>query len=701
MVKSMGDVATLKSAVEAQLSLAGGASAKGSSKGGKSKKKRSGGGSSRSATPTAESDGSVVCIAHTRWATHGEPSARNAHPHGGPSRDFFVVHNGIFTNYAEAKTALATHGATFESDTDTEVFAVTLAHLFKVHQEAGSEPSLRQLVAAALTLLDGAYAVCVVSPHFPGELVAARRGSPLAIGIVSRGQAAGADGATAGAEPVATTIPVHYTPVRKPAIFRSSTGDNSLASRLSHALDFEERAAANASGILAEGQVVDEAAGATSAGVEFVLASDTGAIAEWTDRALYLEDGDMVHFSPETSSFRVYRGAAAQATDATSHRTIDTLDLEATRAIKGSYDHFMLKEIHEQPSSIFNSLRGRIDFTTRRVLLGGLTDHIDTMRRCRRLIFIACGTSYHSALACRQLLETLSRLPVDVQLASDFLDRETPIFRDDSCFFVSQSGETADTLQALAYCRARGALCIGIVNVPGSAIARNTDAGVYIRAGTEIGVASTKAFTSQVIAIVLIALFIGQDRVSAQQLCHDIVDSLAELPKLVTETLSRSSEYEEYARTDVSKFSSMLLVGRGFQFATCMEGALKIKEIAYIHTEAVLSGELKHGPLALVDPNLPLLYVMSSGAVFARAQLGLQQILARGGRPTVLLTEDSALDTSTLTGVGRFIRVPATHEALQVILNVIPLQLVSYYAALELGKNVDRPRNLAKSVSVV
>jgi glucosamine--fructose-6-phosphate aminotransferase (isomerizing) len=341
-------------------------------------------------------------------------------------------------------------------------------------------------------------------------------------------------------------------------------------------------------------------------------------------------------------------------------------------------------------------MRGRVNFETKEVMLGGLRDHIDSIRRCRRLIFIACGTSYHSALAVRQLLEELSDLPVSVELASDFLDRQTPIFRDDTCFFISQSGETADTLQALQYCKTKGALCVGITNTVGSTIARDTGCGVYLNAGAEIGVASTKAYTSQIIALILLALQLGSDRRSSRERCVQIIDGLRCLPILVREALSLEPLIKELAQRYRSA-KSLLLLGRGYQSATVAEGALKIKEIAYIHCEAILSGELKHGPLALIEEDMPIIMVATQDSTFSKVQNAIHQVTARKGAPVIICTKgDKTFDKSA----NPLLRVPPTVDCLQGIVNIIPFQLLCYYIAVDHGYNVDQPRNLAKSVTV-
>eukprot|EP00058_Branchiostoma_floridae_P019218 XP_002604707.1 hypothetical protein BRAFLDRAFT_114580 [Branchiostoma floridae] len=341
-------------------------------------------------------------------------------------------------------------------------------------------------------------------------------------------------------------------------------------------------------------------------------------------------------------------------------------------------------------------MRGRINFDDNKVHLGGLKQHINELKRCRRLIFIACGTSYHSAMATRQLMEELTELPVMVELASDFLDRKTPIFRDDVCFFISQSGETADTLMALRYCKGRGALTVGITNVVGSSISRETDCGVHINAGPEIGVASTKAYTSQFIALVMFGLMMCEDRISMQQRRADIIKGLKDLPDKIKEVLKLDEEVHSLAQ-ELYQQKSVLIMGRGYNFATCLEGALKVKELTYMHSEGILAGELKHGPLALVDKAMPIIMIIMKDGTYTKCQNALQQVVARMGRP-ILLCEQG--DTLSQKEAHRVMELPGIVDCLSGLLTVIPLQLLSFHIAVLKGCDVDCPRNLAKSVTV-
>lgn len=342
-------------------------------------------------------------------------------------------------------------------------------------------------------------------------------------------------------------------------------------------------------------------------------------------------------------------------------------------------------------------MRGRVKIDQGKILLGGIKEFLPEIKRCRRLILVGCGTSYHSAIASRQIMEELTELPVMTELASDFLDRRTPIFRDDVCFFISQSGETADTLMALRYCKPRGALIVGITNTVGSSICRESHCGVHINAGPEIGVASTKAYTSQILAFVMFSLVMSEDRISMQPRRQEIIRALEALPDQIREVLSTDSKVLEMAKM-FQKEQSLLVMGRGYNFATCLEGALKVKELSYMHCEGIMSGELKHGPLAMVDGKMPIVMIVCKDQVYQKSLNALQQVVAREGRPMIIC--DSEVPESDLLGMPHVLRVPRTVDCVQNMLTVIPLQLLSYHIAELNGRNVDRPRNLAKSVTV-
>ncbi|CAI9555212.1 unnamed protein product, partial [Staurois parvus] len=426
--------------------------------------------------------------------------------------------------------------------------------------------------------------------------------------------------------------------------------------------------------------------------VEYYFASDASAVIEHTNRVIYLEDDDVAAVvEGRLSIHRIKRSAGDHPA-----RAIQTLQMELQQIMKGNFSSFMQKEIFEQPESVVNTMRGRVNFDDLIVNLGGLKDHIKEIQRCRRLILIACGTSYHAGVATRQILEELTELPVMVELASDFLDRNTPVFRDDVCFFISQSGETADTLLALRYCKERGALTVGITNTVGSSISRETDCGVHINAGPEIGVASTKAYTSQFVALVMFALMVCDDRISMQERRKQIIHGLKILPDYIKEVLSLDDEIQKLA-AELYQQKSVLIMGRGYHYATCLEGALKIKEITYMHSEGILAGELKHGPLALVDKLMPVIMIIMRDHAYTKCQNALQQVVARQGRPVVICDKE---DSETINTIKRTIKVPHTVDCLQGILSVIPLQLLAFHLAVLRGYDVDCPRNLAKSVTV-
>uniref|UniRef100_A0AAQ5XN01 glutamine--fructose-6-phosphate transaminase (isomerizing) n=1 Tax=Amphiprion ocellaris TaxID=80972 RepID=A0AAQ5XN01_AMPOC len=585
-------------------------------------------------------------IAHTRWATHGEPSPLNSHPHrSDKNNEFIIIHNGIVTNYKDLRKFLESKGYEFESETDTETIAKLVKYMYDNRES--DDINFATLVERVTHNMKNVF-VCVLC----------RRGSPLLIGVRSDHKLS------------TDHIPVLYRSCSYNFSGKDKKSCNALPRMDQDTCLFP----------------VDEKA------VEYYFASDASAVIEHTNRVIFLEDDDVAAvMDGRLSIHRIKRRAGDY-----SARAIQTLQMELQQIMKGNYSSFMQKEIFEQPESVVNTMRGRVNFDNNTVTLGGLKDHIKEIQRCRRLILIACGTSYHAGVATRQVLEELTELPVMVELASDFLDRNTPVFRDDVCFFISQSGETADSLMALRYCKERGALTVGVTNTVGSSISRETDCGVHINAGPEVGVASTKAYTSQFVALIMFALLMCDDRISVQPRRREIIQGLRVLPDLIKEVLSLDDEIQKLA-TELYQQKSVLIMGRGYHYATCLEGALKIKEITYMHSEGILAGELKHGPLALVDKLMPVIMIIMRDHTYIKCQNALQQVVARQGRPIVICDKD---DYETIKNSSRTIKVPHCVDCLQGILSVIPLQLLSFHLAVLRGYDVDCPRNLAKSVTV-
>lgn len=615
---------------------------------------------------------SQTSIAHTRWATHGVPSATNCHPHmSDPMKEFTVVHNGIITNYKELRLVLEKRGYKFQTDTDTEVAAVLAKYLYD--SQKGKQISFTSLIKSVIMELEGAFAFVFKSVHYPDEVVIARRGSPVLIGVKTERKLK------------VDFVDVEFAGAADEAV--ADTPTNGAGSGL-----------LGVPSTTAQGKLVRSQSRAFLSDdgmpqpIEFFIASDASAIVEHTKRVLYLEDDDIAHIAE--GEFHIHRLRRDDGT-ASAIRAIETLEIELAAIMKGQFDHFMQKEIYEQPESVVNTMRGRVNFDTHAITLGGLKAYLSVIRRCRRMVFVACGTSYHSCLATRSIFEELTEIPVSVELASDFLDRKTPIFRDDVCVFVSQSGETADTILAMRYCLERGALNVGIVNVVGSTISRESHCGIHVNAGPEIGVASTKAYTSQYIALTMMAVQLGEDRLSMTGRRDAIIDGLHELPGQIRQILLADRDYQALAPV-LAQQTSLLIMGRGYQHATCLEAALKIKELTYQHAEGILAGELKHGPLALIDESMPVILVMTQDSNYNKVRSALEQVTARKGAPIII-----ANDTDTSIDDDRHvIRVPKTVDCLQGLLNIIPLQLLSYHMAIARGTNVDMPRNLAKSVTV-
>ncbi|KAI8083109.1 glutamine-fructose-6-phosphate transaminase [Halteromyces radiatus] len=608
-------------------------------------------------------------MAHTRWATHGKPSRINSHPHrSGIDNEFTIIHNGIITNYKEIKTFLLKKDIVFETETDTEVVIKLTKYLY----DSQKDISFTDLVKAVVKEVEGGFSFIFKSSRYPDELVATRRGSPLLIGVKTSQKlkvdfvdvefSEGAERATLN-DPTGTGFV---------DVASGTTGAPHLNRSMSRAFLSED---------------------GSPQPIEYFLASDASAIVEHTKRVLYLEDDDIAHIG--AGELHIHR-LRRENDNSPISRTIETLEIELAEIMKGSFDHFMQKEIYEQPESVVNTMRGRVNFEDHKITLGGLRGYLSTIRRARRIVFIACGTSYHSCLATRAVFEELTEIPTQIELASDFLDRRSPIFRDDVCVFVSQSGETADTILAMRYCLERGALAVGITNTVGSSISRETHCGVHINAGPEIGVASTKAYTSQYIALVMMALQLSEDKLSTENRRKEIIDGLYLLPGHIKEVLATAGDLQQLSKDTLSKEKSLLIMGRGYQNATCLEGALKIKEISYMHSEGILAGELKHGPLALVDENMPVILIMTQDSLYPKVQSALQQVSARKGQPIIICNTGD----DNLINDYRTIKVPKTADCLQGLINVVPLQLLSYYLAVLNGQDVDFPRNLAKSVTV-
>jgi glucosamine--fructose-6-phosphate aminotransferase (isomerizing) len=541
-----------------------------------------------------------VGIAHTRWATHGQPNECNAHPQTDCTNTIAVVHNGIIENFSALRKMLQMQGHTFRSETDTEV----LAHLI----EAAFDGKLEDAVIDALNLVQGTYGIAVISSKDPEKIVCARQGSPLLIG-------------------------------------------------------------------LGEG--------------EFYVASDVAAILQHTRQVVYLDDGEM----------GVLTGDGYQVLDLNAQRIskgVSRIDWSLDEIEKGGFEHFMLKEIFEQPQTIENTMRGRLVVEEGFSKLGGLNLSKEELQAIDQVVITACGTSWHSGLIGGMYIEELARIRSDVEYASEFRYRN-PIVTDKTlCVVVSQSGETADTLAAMREAKRRGAKTLGLVNVVGSTIAREDDGGIYLHAGPEIGVASTKAFTSQVIALALLTLKLARLRTMSVVQGREVATAMLQLPRQIQAILDHAEKIEEIAERfkDATNF---LYLGRGYNFPVALEGALKLKEISYIHAEGYPAAEMKHGPIALIDSEMPVVFVAPHDSVFDKVVSNIQEVKARGGRVICITSQEEPV----LDGLIDFeIRVPQTIDMLYPILTVIPLQLLAYYIAVKRGLNVDQPRNLAKSVTV-
>ena len=539
-------------------------------------------------------------IAHTRWATHGAPTTGNAHPHIDCKGEIAVVHNGIIENATALRHWLEDNGHVFVSETDTEV----LVHLI----ESSYEGNLEDAVIEALHMVHGTYGIAVISSRDPNKIVAARKGSPLIVGL----------------------------------------GEH-----------------------------------------EYYIASDVSAILEHTRQVVYLDDGDLAVV--DRGGYRVIDLNAHEMT-----RTVSQIDWDLGQIERGGFPHFMLKEIFEQPATIENTMRGRLLPAHATAKLAGLNLTNDELLGFDNIIITACGTSWHSALIGEHMLEENTRVPVEVEYASEFRYRNPIVTPKTLCVVISQSGETADTLAAMREAKRRGARTIGLVNVVGSTIARESDGGVYLHAGPEIGVASTKAFTSQVIALALLTLRMGRLRALSAVRGAEIIQALDALPAQIQAILDRASEIEALA-DQFTTTTNFLYLGRGFNFPVALEGALKLKEISYIHAEGYPAAEMKHGPIALIDSEMPVVFIAPHDSVFEKVVSNVQEVKARGGRVIAITSRDEPQLAGLL---AHEFRIPQTIDMLTPVLAVIPLQLLAYYIAVKRGCNVDQPRNLAKSVTV-
>ncbi|MDJ0839259.1 MAG: glutamine--fructose-6-phosphate transaminase (isomerizing) [Acidobacteriota bacterium] len=539
-------------------------------------------------------------ISHTRWATHGKPTEGNAHPHADISNKFFVVHNGIIENHAKLRAQLEADGVTFSSETDTEVIVQLVGRNFK--------GSLEGAVEEVLKVIEGTFGIAVVSSEDPGKIVAARRGSPVVLGI-------GRD--------------------------------------------------------------------------EMFIASDVGALVPYTDQVVYLEDNDLAVMTATDYQVLSFDHVPIK-------RKTSMIDWTVEEGERGDYPHFMLKEIYEQAETVRNAMRGRVQLSEGVAVLGGLQSKIHQIQHLKKLIIVSCGTSYHAGMIGRHIFENLTEISVEVELASEFRYRRLRLDETVGVIAISQSGETIDTLAAIREARRKGALTIGLVNVVGSTIARETECGVYCHAGPEIGVASTKIFVSQLVILNLMALLIGRYQSVSLSEGINIIKCLQELPDQISGILKNAPRLEELARK-YEKFPNCLFIGRQIHHPVALEGALKLKEISYIHAEGYAAGEMKHGPISLIDENFPTLALVSGDASYEKMISNIQEIKARSG-PVIIVTSKRTAEMDEFA--DDVFEVPSTHELLQPILSVVPLQLYSYYCARFRGCEIDKPRNLAKSVTV-
>ncbi len=553
----------------------------------------------------------VIGIAHTRWATHGEPNEINAHPHFSQSHNLALVHNGIIENYKSLRSELSNHGYTFVSETDTEVLVQLIEYMQETHN-----CDLFTATQLALKNVVGAYAIAIIDKRHPDVLICARKGSPLIIGVS-----------------------------------KDENGNNK----------------------------------------EFYLGSDATPIVEYTDQVIYLKEEEIAFMNLDGDLTITNLSNVRQTPQ------LSTLQMSLDQLEKGGFPHFMLKEIWEQPEAMRTCIRGRLDIVDKDVMLSGIIDHKEKFINARRIIICACGTSWHSALIGKYFIEEAAQIPVEVEYASEFRYRNPVIYPDDVVIAVSQSGETADTLAAIQLAKNKGAFLYGICNVIGSSIARATDSGTYLHVGPEIGVASTKAFTGQVITLALLGLAIAKEKNTlSDDMFHMLINELQMIPDKMQWTLEHNKDIDKFAQM-FTYAKNFIYLGRGYNYPVALEGALKLKEISYIHAEGYPAAEMKHGPIALIDEEMPVVVIAPKKGMYDKIVSNIQEIKSRKGKIISVVTEG---DTTVREMSDFCFVIPDTRDCYVPMLAVIPLQLLSYYVAIAKGRNVDQPRNLAKSVTV-
>jgi glucosamine--fructose-6-phosphate aminotransferase (isomerizing) len=552
--------------------------------------------------------GGTLGISHTRWATHGDVTEANAHPHSSSDGKIALVHNGVIENYVGMKKFLTEQGYSFQSQTDSEALCNLIAYHYAKEPEVAGKNRFLESVRKSLSHVEGTYGIAVICTDFPGELIGARKGSPLILGL--------------------------------------GKGEN-------------------------------------------LLASDVNAITHCTQNVVYLNDNEVVHLCDDDFSITTVSSKSVEA-------VIHQVDWDTSEAELGDYDHFMQKEIFEQSTSLENGMRGRFSDDGSTAVFGGLNLNPQELRQIDRILFLACGTAWHSCLVAEYLIERYARIPVEVEYASEFRYRNAPLDKNTLVIAISQSGETIDTLGALREARRKGYRTLAINNSVGSTIARESDGGIYQHAGPEIGVASTKAFTSQIMICAMLALYLGRLRDLSYGDGVEIVKALKQVPAQVEEILKQNDKIAAIAKK-YAKYEDCLFLGRQLMFPIALEGALKLKEISYIHAEGYPAAEMKHGPIALICEECPSVFLTTSGEIFSKSLANLQEVKARKGKVICIATEGCEIPEGA---VNEIVRVPECHEIVTPILMSIPVQLLSYHVALERGCDVDKPRNLAKSVTV-